>query len=313
MTGNRLLAPIDQRQVWRQFAKAAKKGVASGIAGGIDDPLALEIGQRMLERLDYVRIEPEWILDLGAGTGHSSQALQNRYPAAKLILLDAVSELLPAPTHTSSWKNWLGRYFSSRIQKTASPQSIAGDARRLPLKPSSLDLIWSNMLLPWVDDISSVFSESHLTLKTGGLFMFSTLGPDTLKSLESCFSGATPHSHTFPDMHDLGDLLGHTGFADPVVDMEIITVEYSTLSSLLDDLRKAGAGCAHTQRSKGLTGQLAWQHVESQWKTLANNTENPKVPIRFEIIYGHAWKTTPKKIADGREIIQIHPKLMRSP
>lgn len=290
MASERLLVSIDNQQVRRQFRRAARRGV--------DDPLAREIGRRMEERLDYVRISPQRILDLGSGASCAAQALHSRYPEATVYALDAVPELLPSLSSSRRRPWWLGWL----RQKGHGPIPVGGDARNLPFQKDAFDLIWCNQLLPWIDDISSVITEAHRVLKTGGLLTFSTLGPDTLQTLAACFRDARPHCHAYPDMHDIGDLLARSGFSEPVVDMEVVTVQYATLSRLLGDLRAAAAICAHPARRRGLTSRQFWRDAENAWKKQA--TSNGDVSVNFEIVYGHAW-ASPIKAKTG-QVSVIH-------
>ncbi len=304
MLKERLVAPLDQPLVWRRYERAAQTAKL-----GVIDPLAREVDLRMQERLDYVRINPQNILDLGSGQGASAAALKQRYPEATLLLMDAVSTLLPSPVQSSAWRKYLG-LLNTRLSRPVSPLPVCGDARQIPLSSKSQGLVWANLLLPWVDDHSAVFEEAHRVLETGGLFMFSTLGPDTLKELAACFGDAYPHRHSFADMHDIGDLLGQSGFADPVVDMEVITVQYGQLKTLLQDLRRAAATSSHVHRSqtlpghKGLRGRSAWESVATAWQNLA---VNGSTSVSFEVIYGHAWSAARNTLADGRSVIQFDP------
>ena len=138
--------------------------------------------------------------------------------------------------------------------------------------------------------------------------MFSTFGPDTLKELRSAFQGVDGHSHVnrFTDMHDIGDMLTHSGFAEPVMDMEIITLTYSDLKSVMQDLRGIGAHNATAGRSQGMMGKTAWKHISERYESFRRDG---KLPATFEIVYGHAWKPQPKVTADGAHIIQTPFKL----
>jgi malonyl-CoA O-methyltransferase len=290
---DRLLAPLDQRQVWQRYAKASGSGC-------VTDPLAREVDQRMRERLDYVALNPNRVLDLGCGHGDSLDALKTRFPDATVTALDAVPSMLPRPDASPLLQKWVSML---RGQGRSSPLILTADARQLPIANQSHQLVWANFLLPWVDDYSAVFGEARRVLSNEGLFMFSTLGPDTLKELAACFDDPETRRHDFPDMHDLGDLLGEVGFADPVVDMEVLTVQYGSLDSLLEDLTAAGAGSAHIDRRKGLTGRQAWQRVRERWQ--AQSRTDGTVGVSFEIIYGHAWRVPPKHAVDGRAIINF--------
>lgn len=290
-----LLAPVDVVQTRRQFARAARRGRA--------DPLAREIAQRMAERLDYVNLSPTSVLDLGAGEGNDGLALLHpRYPNARLLLLDSERAALPKAVENTWWQKQLQRFLPAQPGFA----SIQGDASSLPLASGTQQLVWSNFLLPWVNDLSRVVSEAHRVLADEGLFMFSTLGPDSLLELAACFTDGFPHVHRFPDMHDLGDLLVRTGFADPVMDMEILSVRYASLDRLLDDLRQAGATNAHADRRRGLMGRQHWQQVREAWAQ--RQADDGTVTIRFEVVYGHAWRVPPKSLPDGRQVVQFKPR-----
>lgn len=280
---------IDPRQVRRGFAKAA--------AGyGQADFLAREIDRRMLDRLDFVRIEPKLIVDIGCGQGASLAALRGRYPEARALGIDLVPDMLrraiqPRP----AWQRWL----PIRRDETL---FAAGDAGRLPVAGGAAGLAWSNLLLHWLDDPLPAFAEAHRVLEVGGLLMFSTFGPDTLKELRASFADGYAHTQRFIDMHDLGDMLVASGFADPVMDMEMLTLTYDSVDLLLGELRSAGAGCAMQARRHGLTGRGAWGKARAAYERMR---QDGKLPATFEVVYGHAWKAQPKKAADGRSIIRF--------
>ncbi len=133
--------------------------------------------------------------------------------------------------------------------------------------------------------------------------MFSTLGPDTLRELVAqVLPNAGERVHRFIDMHDLGDCLLHAGFAEPVMDMEVITLTYTELDGLLRELKNAGANNASTARPQGLTGTQSWQHARETYERLR---KDGRLPATLEIVYGHAWKTAPKKLEDGRSVIEF--------
>ncbi len=276
----------------RRFARAAADYP-------VGDFLAREIDRRMAERLDYVRLDPKRMLDLGCSRGGSFPALQARYPAARLYGLDLAAPMLqgmaPAP---SAWRRWLGRAPSG-------PLPLQADAAALPLKSASVDLVWSNLLLHWLDHPLPVFGEVNRTLASGGLFMFSTLGPDTLRELRAAFADGDAHTQRFTDMHDLGDMLLEAGFADPVVDMESITLTYDTVDALFADLRAAGSACAMTARRRGLLTPRRLAEVKAAYEALR---ADGKLPATFEVVYGHAWKGEAKAAGEeksGEKIIRF--------
>ncbi len=251
----------------------------------------------MQERLDYVKVEPKRILDLGCSRGGSFASLATRYPDAQLLGLDIAPAMLQVD-HAArpGWQRWLG------LGRQNEAQRLAGDAANLPLKSQSTAIVWSNLLLHWLDDPLPALAEAHRVLEVGGLLMFSTLGPDSLKELRAAFSDGYAHTQRFIDMHDLGDMLVGCGFADPVMDMEVLTLTYDGFDEMLDELRAAGSGCAMKARRHGLTGRQAWERARAAYES---QRANGKLPATFEIVYGHAWKVAPKQAADGRAIIRF--------
>lgn len=251
----------------------------------------------MQERLDYVNLQPKRILDLGCGRGGSFSALAARYPDAELIGLDVSPAMLSAGrAQKTGWRRWLG------IREAEDNWRLAADASHLPLTARSTALVWSNLLLHWLDDPIPALAEAHRVLEIGGLLMFSTLGPDTLKELRTAFSDGYAHTQRFADMHDLGDMLVGCGFADPVMDMEVITLTYDDLDAMLAELRAAGSMCAMKARRHGLTGRQSWANARAAYEGLRRGG---KLPATFEIVYGHAWKVAPKQTPDGRAIVRF--------
>lgn len=281
---------VDRRQVGRRFSR-----VAASYADA--DFFAREVDSRMQERLDYVNLKPKRVLDLGCSRGGSFAALAARYPDAELIGLDvSPAMLLAGRVQQTGWRRWLG------IGKSADPMRLAADAAHLPLAARSTALVWSNLLLHWLDDPIPALAEAHRVLEVGGLLMFSTLGPDTLKELRTAFSDGYAHTQRFADMHDLGDMLVGCGFADPVMDMEVITLTYDDLDAMFAELRAAGSMCAMKARRHGLTGRQAWENARAAYEQLR---QDGKLPATFEIVYGHAWKAAPKQTPDGRAIVRF--------
>lgn len=251
----------------------------------------------MQERLDYVNIQPARIVDLGCSRGGSFAGLAARYPQVQLVGLDIAPAMLRAGhPPRSGWQRWLGRGRHNAALR------LAADALKLPLKSQSTAIVWSNLLLHWLDDPLLVLAEAHRVLEVGGLIMFSTLGPDTLKELRSAFADGYAHTQRFIDMHDFGDMLVGCGFADPVMDMEVLTLTYDRFDDMLGDLRAAGSGCAMKARRHGLTGRQSWARARSAYERLRRDG---KLPATFEVVYGHAWKAAPKQAADGRAIIRF--------
>ena len=284
---------VDQRQVKRNFARAATGYDAVAV-------LQREVASRMLERLDYVKIEPERVLDLGCGTGGSLAALGERYPKAQVLGAD-LSEAMLRVGHTQQSRL---RKMLPFLSDTRAPRLVA-NTLALPLKPAVLGMIWSNLLLHWLDDPLPALREMHRTLEVGGLLMFSTFGPDTLKELRASFSDGGVHTQRFTDMHDYGDMLLECGFADPVMDSETLTLTYASLDDLFRDLRQSGAACAMHARRRGLMGRSSWSAMRDAYE---KRFKDGRLPATFEVVYGHAWKAQARKTPDGSAIVRFDPR-----
>ena len=284
---------VDVRQVRRNFARAAAGYEAAAV-------IQREIASRMLERLDYVKIEPPRVLDLGCGTGSTLAALGERYPRAQLLGADFSEPMLRAAQGPRSRLRWLMPFLRG-------PRSslLAADAGALPIKSGTQGLLWSNLLLHWLGDPLPPLREMHRVLDVGGLLMFSTFGPDTLKELRASFGDGYAHSLRFIDMHDYGDMLIECGFSDPVMDVELLTVTYPSFDELVQDLRRTGASCALSERRRGLMGRAAWAAARSAYEGLRRDG---RLPVTLEVVYGHAWKAAPKKTTDGASIVRFDPK-----
>ena len=193
-----------------------------------------------------------------------------------------------------------------RFGKPAEPDFVCADARALPLARGSVSLAWSNLMLQWLHDPLPALKEIHRVLEVGGMLMFSTLGPDTLKELRAALPPSdAEHLHRFIDMHDLGDALVGAGFSDPVMDMEMLTVTYTSLDDLLHDLRASGSANAAVTRPRGLVGKGHWQKLRANYERLRRDG---RLPATVEVVYGHAWKAAPKVTEDGRAIVRFERK-----
>jgi malonyl-CoA O-methyltransferase len=170
---------------------------------------------------------------------------------------------------------------------------VAGDIESMPFKGGCAGLVWSNLALQWCNDLKHAIVEAHRILQVNGLFMFSTFGPETLRELRHAFQGVDHFTHVnrFTDMHDIGDMLVHSGFATPVMDMEYITLTYHDVMNVMHDLKSIGARNATEGRRRSLTGKTGWQNAIDRYEALRNDG---KLPATFEVIYGHAWKPEPK-------------------
>jgi malonyl-CoA O-methyltransferase len=279
---------LDRRAARRWFERAAPAPGA--------DALAREVERRMAERLAYVRHDPVRILNAGCGAAGCAD-LRNCYPAAEVIAVDSALALL---RRSRDLRPLAERALA--FVRGARERRVCADFSALPLQTGACGMVWSNLALAWSADLGATIREWHRVLSVGGLLMFSTYGPDTLKELRAAYVDALPHVHPFLDMHDVGDALVAAGFADPVMDMEPITLTYANLDGLVADLRATGQRNAHAERRRALTGARRWARARAAYAALARDE---RVPATFEIVYGHAWKAAPRVAADGRAIIRI--------
>lgn len=218
-----------------QFSKAASTYDSAAV-------VEQEVGQRLLERLAHIKINPKVILDLGCGTGYFAPQLQKLFPHAKIIGLDFAMGMLKIAKHKST--------------------VVCANAAKLPLANHSIDLVFANCCLPHVHDVPLTLTEIKRVLHQQGAFLFTSYGPATLQEL-----GMANH---WPDMHNTGDLLLELQFKDPVVDNEIIRFDYAKLQDLLDDLQQTGAYEVDTsaiddlQQSITATYEIVYGHAWGQ-------------------------------------------------
>jgi malonyl-CoA O-methyltransferase len=268
-------------------------------AAGAEDPVAREVERRMASRLDLVRHVPARIVEVGGGAGAGLPLLRERYPGADIVVADFARALLARgrrpPSLAARLRSALG---------AAREHFVCADMDALPLATGACGMLWSNLALAWAPQPAVTFAEWHRVLEVGGLLMFTSYGPDTLKELRAAFAGADerPHVHPFADMHDLGDALVAAGFADPVMDVDVLTVTYARPEDLFRDLRATGQRNALDRRRRSLGGPRRWARMRAAYAALARDG---RVPATFEIVYGHAWKAPPRKLADGRAIIRV--------
>lgn len=285
---------LDRRLLLRRFGRAAATYDEVAV-------LAREVARRMDERLEYIRVAPTRILDLGCGTGADFDLLTRRYPNAARFGVDFSLPMLSRLTRT---RGLLGRLRS--LGRPAPPPLICADAEALPVARGSMSLVWSNLMLNWLTDPLPALTEMHRVLEVDGLLMFSSLGPDTLKELRTALPETTgDRVHRFIDMHDIGDALVRAGFSDPVMDMEVLTLTYSGVDALLHDLRLSGSTNASIARPRGLSGKSAWDAARRRLDALRRDG---RLPATFEIVQGHAWKAQPKTLDDGRAIVRFEPR-----
>ena len=293
----------DLRTVRRHFARAAAT---------YDDAAVLqkEIGTRLAERLDVVKLAPAAVLDAGCGTGDAQAELAARYPSARYVGLDAALPMLDAASSKAGLRrSAFARIFATFASgRTASePRFVCADIAAMPFAPGTFDLVWSNLVLQWVGDLPRALAEMNRVLAVGGLATFTTFGPDTLKELRAAFTGVDGHVHVsrFTDMHDIGDMLVGAGFADPVMQMDMMTLTYRDGGTMMRDLKAIGATNAAHARPRALMGRRRWQRALAALDAMRRDG---RVSATFEVIYGHAWKVAPKRTREGDAIVHFRPR-----
>ncbi len=283
---------LDLAQARRAFERAARTAADAAV-------LQREVERRMLERLDYIRLQPALALDAGCGAGRGLALLRRRYPNTDLVGIDFAPAALHAARRTESFmaRAWCLLAGPARFH-------LCTDFSRLPLRSNCVDMVWSNLALAWAADPLAALREFHRVLATGGLLMFSSYGPDTLKELKAAFAAGSRarHVHSFVDMHDTGDMLVASGFAAPVMDVETIKLTYADVAALVRDLKVSGQTCAARDRRRGLMGRGAWRRMLAAYEL---ERSEGKLPATIEVVYGHAWKGEPRVAADGRQIVKM--------
>lgn len=244
-----------------------------------------EVEQRLLERLEFLRRKPERILDLGCGTGIASAAMNQQFSGARVVGLD--------------WSLGMLGQFHQRNGILAAP--LCADMQSLPLAQRSFDLVFSSLAVQWSPDPSALFAGLRNVLRPGGMLLFSTFGPDTLHELRSAWSEADqgPHVNRFIDMHDIGDLLVAAGFSEPVMDVDVLTLEYRDVVTLMRELKAIGAHNAASGRNAGLTGKGKFERVLRSYERFRRGST---YPATYEVIYGLAFGPPdgqPVRVAGG--------------
>jgi len=273
------MTTFDQRHIRRAFSRSAS---------GYDAAAALqhEVEKRLLESLDYFALrqgqdatDPRVVLDVGCGPAHAAATMRKRWPKAQVIALDlALPMLREAKKQAGWWKPF---------------QRVCADLRALPLAEASVDVLFCNLSLQWVDDLPAAFNGFRRVLKPGGLLVCSTFGPETLQELRDAFEQAddTPHVSPFPPIAQFGDALMLAGFRDPVLDRDRFTLTYDDLPALMRELRAMGATNALRQRRHTLTGRARFAAAARAYEPLRR--ADGKLPSTWDVIYAHAWAPPP--------------------
>ncbi|RDZ26480.1 malonyl-ACP O-methyltransferase BioC [Lysobacter silvisoli] len=273
---------FDHRQVRRAFSRAAH---------GYDGAAALqrEVGARLSEALDYLDDRaPAVVVDVGSGPGHAAVAMQKRWPRAQVIALDLALPML-GETRVHAGGGVLPRFLGGARR----PDLVCADARALPLRDASVDVLYSNLCLQWVEDLPAVFAGFRRVLKPEGLLLVSTFGPDTLFELRSAFAQAdnAPHVSPFASIAQFGDALIAAGFKNPVLDRDEFVLGHDDLGGLMRELRTLGATNAMSDRRRSLTGRARFARAAQAYEGL--RAADGRLPATWEVIYAQAWGPAP--------------------
>jgi len=255
------------RDVRRRFDRAAGRFHESDFVHRVTR-------EGLLERLRPMTIAAATVVDLGSATGAAIPLLEKRFRRARVIAVDFSAAMLQVVRRKKT-------LFSKR-------HALQADAGALPFADASVDVVFSNLMLPWAGDLDTVFASVARVLRKDGLFVFSTLGPDSFIEIRDAWRtvDSGEHVHRFPDMHDVGDALLGTRWAEPVMDTERLTVTYRELRTLMQDLRHIGAHNVTAGRPRGLTGRQRLAQVTAAYEAYRRDGV---LPASYEVVYGHAW------------------------
>jgi len=261
---------VDKPRVRRAFDRAAATYAQYA-------KLQALVREEMLARLLGLKIEPQVVVDLGCGPGAAVKVLRERYPRARVLGLDFSMGMLQ---EARRWRPWMRK-----------PLWVCGDMERLPLRDASVDLLFSSLSVQWGNDLATTFAEVRRVLKPGGVFVFSSLGPDSLKELRTAWQRAdeSQHAHVnmFYDMHDVGDALLRVGLRDPVMDVERMTLRYPDVESVMRSLKGIGAQNSLQGRARGLTTKSHLQRLREAYEK--RRGEDGLLPVTYEVVHGLAW------------------------
>lgn len=297
---NMLKLPIDDQAVRLLFEKKVRYLEV--------DFLYREIANRMYEKLSLIKLNPKYVLDLGCGTGVDLLKLGAHFKEATVVGLDGAYARIQEAKHryqnSLSWlERWGGRWGST----LHGPRFISSNMAQLPIATQSVEMIWSNLALHWCSTPQSLLVEWKRALKPEGLLMFSCFGPDTCREIKKIFLEVDDTGHVLPfiDMHDWGDMLVEAGFSTPVMDMEVVTVTYSSRDQLFKELKAMG-GNPLLNRRRGLMGRQTWGKVLEKLEELSDR--EGRIPLTFEIVYGHAFRPINRVTKNGEAIVHFQPK-----
>jgi malonyl-CoA O-methyltransferase len=246
--------------------------------------LHTEVARRMAERLALIRLQPERLMEWWPGLGGAGELLAEAYPRAQRIWVEPSAAWLgQSAAGQPAW--WQPRRWTRRA-----PEVVHEDQA---VQHAGVQLLWANMMLHAAVDPPALMARWHRLLDVDGFVMFSCLGPDTLRELRPVYAhhGWGPPQADFVDMHDLGDMLVHAGFADPVMDQETLRLTWADPGALLAEVRQWGGNVAE-RRHAGLRTPRWRARLATALQALADS--QGRLPLTLEVVYGHAFKAPPR-------------------
>jgi malonyl-CoA O-methyltransferase len=270
---------LDRPSIRTSFDRASSRYDAAAV-------LQARVNTELLERLEFFKFQPQVVLDLGTGTGRGAEALKSRYRRSLVVALD----MAPGMLHEARRRQHLFRRF----------ERVCADAMRLPFADSSVDVVFSSLMLQWCDPLDIAFTEIRRVLKPEGFFAFSTFGPDTLKELRASWAEVDGYNHVnqFVDMHDVGEALVRAGLMEPVLDVDRIQLTYSDTLSLMRDLKTIGAHNVTAGRPRSLMGRSRLTALQSAYEKYRRDG---RLPATYEVIYGATWGAAGRRGSSARD------------
>ncbi len=292
----RAVRPIDEAAVAAALRRMARATEPPWLHG--------EVARRMGERLALIRLKPQVLVDWCAHTGRGAAVLAAAYPRARRLIVEPVAALRERSRLDARrpwWAAWRGAVQSVEVLDGEAPPGIA-------------QLVWSNMALHAAIDPPAVLTAWQHMLAADGFVMFSCFGPDTVRELRALYRqrGWGRCGADFVDMHDIGDMLVRAGFADPVMDQELLTLNWPTPEAALAELRTLG-GNAAPDRAPGLRTPRWRQQLDDDLRSLAD--DGGRLSLTFEVVFGHAFKAVPRQPGPAETTVSLDEMraLARSP
>lgn len=268
---------LDRQRIRKAFERASSAYDESAV-------LQRTVATRLMERFDLLNVNPSTVMDAGAGTGFGYRALRKRFPHAHVLALDIATSMLRRARRQSPTLFSRGSF-------------VCADVCSLPIRDGALDVAYCCLVLQWCDDLAAALAALRRSLRAGAVLLVATLGPDTLRELREAWRSIDNrvHVHSFQDMHLLGDMLIAADFAQPVVDVETLTLTYEDLSGLVRDLRTLGVTNASADRPRGLLPRSTFSQLAAAYEPFR---VSGRLPASYEVIYAHAH--VPRDFDDKR-------------